>query len=257
MRFLVFFISLTHFLFAQESNNHVYVQYSVTKSFMNYDASLIANSSNSLYVKGSKVFNFKDSTEQVDQENFDVMPKSIKTHTLEIYNSYSKNRVFLVSNNPNDNSKTISLDSVPKINWTLITGETKVISGLVCNKAKAIFRGSEIIAYYTLDIPIPFGPFKFKGLPGLILEVYGVNTNHEYRWTVNKIKYPFTYSNDIYFKADIYSQDIVSYRSLVEAFDEKLNNANRQMRAKSQIRGGTLTSNKRERVSIEQLYEWE
>jgi GLPGLI family protein len=39
-----------------------------------------------------------------------------------------------------------------------------------CRRATGKFRGREYEAWYTLDIPIPSGPFKLGGLPGLILE---------------------------------------------------------------------------------------
>ncbi|KGO08779.1 hypothetical protein KS04_19695 [Elizabethkingia miricola] len=56
----------------------------------------------------------------------------------------------------------------------------------MCYKATAIFRGSNIVAYFTKEIPYPTGPYKFGGLPGLILEVYeeGRKINS---WTVISI----------------------------------------------------------------------
>jgi len=55
--------------------------------------------------------------------------------------------------------------------WKLIN-EKKTIGSFICKKASIKFRGREYIAWYTMDIPVSFGPWKFKGLPGLILEVY-------------------------------------------------------------------------------------
>lgn len=62
-----------------------------------------------------------------------------------------------------------------KIEWKLLTGSKK-IGNLTCNLAQATIDDTVFYAWYTVDIPFNDGPFKFKGLPGLILEVY--NTNH-------------------------------------------------------------------------------
>lgn len=56
-------------------------------------------------------------------------------------------------------------------NWILLD-EKKLISGFPVNKATTLFRGRQYTAWYTPDIPLPYGPWKFNGLPGLILEVY-------------------------------------------------------------------------------------
>lgn len=61
-------------------------------------------------------------------------------------------------------------DSLSVYEWELLNG-TKEILGYKCYKAKTIFRGRTYYAFYTSEIPIPYGPWKFRGLPGLILEV--------------------------------------------------------------------------------------
>jgi GLPGLI family protein len=53
--------------------------------------------------------------------------------------------------------------------WELLP-ERKQFSTYECRKAKGAFRGRIYEVWYTLDIPIPSGPFKLGGLPGLILE---------------------------------------------------------------------------------------
>ena len=62
-------------------------------------------------------------------------------------------------------------EPAPKQKWTL-TNETQTIIGYKCQKATCRFRGRDFEAWFTTDIPVKCGPWKFGGLPGLILKVY-------------------------------------------------------------------------------------
>ncbi|NPA43376.1 MAG: GLPGLI family protein, partial [Chlorobi bacterium] len=59
-----------------------------------------------------------------------------------------------------------------KNDWT-ITGETKTILGYPVIKAVKNCGGCKypVEAWFTPQIPVPFGPAGFGGLPGLILEI--------------------------------------------------------------------------------------
>lgn len=59
--------------------------------------------------------------------------------------------------------------------------EKKHILTYECYKAETTFRGRHYIAWYAKDIPISDGPYKFAGLPGLILEVYDDKDNFHYK----------------------------------------------------------------------------
>lgn len=54
--------------------------------------------------------------------------------------------------------------------WEL-TNEFKIIDSYTAYKAKTTFRGRNYIAWFTPEIAIDAGPWKFHGLSGLILEV--------------------------------------------------------------------------------------
>lgn len=76
--------------------------------------------------------------------------------------------------NTNENmilaSNLFSVTSEDKINWQL-TSETKEVSGYNLQKATADFGGRHWTAWFTKDIPISEGPYKFTGLPGLIFQI--------------------------------------------------------------------------------------
>lgn len=71
--------------------------------------------------------------------------------------------------------------------WTMLAGE-ETIMGYICNKAETTFRGRKWIAYYTFDIPHSYGPWKFSGLPGLILKV--VDDEENFTWEAVGISKP-------------------------------------------------------------------
>ena len=60
---------------------------------------------------------------------------------------------------------------VKMLEWT-VHDETKPIAGKVCRRATAEERGGATIeAWFCDEIPVPFGPNRFFGAPGLIMEV--------------------------------------------------------------------------------------
>ena len=55
--------------------------------------------------------------------------------------------------------------------WELMEGDTTVCE-YPCKKAQTTFRGRTWTVWYTLDLPYSDGPWKFCGLPGLVLHAY-------------------------------------------------------------------------------------
>ncbi len=62
-------------------------------------------------------------------------------------------------------------DSLKSLKWKISAGEQKNILGYIC--MKATFKDSlrNLVVYFTPQIPLKFGPDKFGGLPGIVLEV--------------------------------------------------------------------------------------
>jgi len=60
-------------------------------------------------------------------------------------------------------------EDIPRMDWQFGKGE-KIIAGFPCRQAFTAFRGREYEAWYAPSLPLPFGPWKLNGLPGLILE---------------------------------------------------------------------------------------
>jgi GLPGLI family protein len=88
-----------------------------------------------------------------------------------------------------------SSEEIPAQNWELYD-DTLTVLGYLCQKATCKFRGRNYTAWFAVDIPINNGPWKFGGLPGLILKVYDADKlyvfestgieNHIKKYPVNK-----------------------------------------------------------------------
>lgn len=61
-------------------------------------------------------------------------------------------------------------EALPDFQWEL-TEESDEIMGLECKKAKGKWKGRIYTAWFAESIPFNYGPWKFNGLPGIILKV--------------------------------------------------------------------------------------
>ena len=71
----------------------------------------------------------------------------------------------------------VALKENKKINWTILP-DTKSIEGFKVQKATTTFGGRNWIAWFANDIQIQDGPYKFCGLPGLILNIEDEKGDH-------------------------------------------------------------------------------
>jgi GLPGLI family protein len=79
--------------------------------------------------------------------------------------------------------------------WEILA-DTATLLNLNCQKAQTQFRGRTYYAWFANDIAIPNGPWKFDGLPGLILKVWDSQNHYEIVCTgIEK-----TYNKDIALK---------------------------------------------------------
>ena len=92
--------------------------------------------------------------------NEGVIPFLYKNFTTKktIYNQPIINKIFYIN------------EDIPLQIWKL-EDDIKEIKSLTCKKATSTFRGRKYVAWYTEDINILGGPWKFDGLPGLILAI--------------------------------------------------------------------------------------
>ncbi len=165
-------------------SNYVHSQTSIEVEYVFNDNASIYNSK-LIFTDSISLFTIYD-TKIEEKENEIINTK--KTMSIKSFKPKSQNRILLQSDgdsliyfNMNLGKKFYTVNEPKiKLNWVL-GKETKTILNFKCNSAKVKFRDKEYIAYYTTEIPINGGPWKFRGLPGLILEIKSLDNKIDFR----------------------------------------------------------------------------
>jgi len=110
--------------------------------------------------------------EKQDQ-NFPAPPKGADTY--EVFKNHETKKLSVIERA--DETIFHYEEDQPDIDWA-IQSDRKTILTYPCQKATAEFRGRKYEAWFTFDIPISDGPYKFGGLPGLILEIYDTQRHY-------------------------------------------------------------------------------
>lgn len=105
------------------------------------------------------------------------------------------------------------------INWK-IDNEFNVLSGIRVQKATCEFRGRKYVVWFAPEIPTKAGPFKFNGLPGLILSV--TDERNEVVFHATSVKVPLedenSKGNTVAFRQDARRVTLGEY---LELFDQQ------------------------------------
>lgn len=72
-------------------------------------------------------------------------------------------------------------EDLPKIKWTFSPDTTQNVIGYECQLAECDFGGRHYSAWFTTELPLSYGPYKFGGLPGLILQIQ--DREGQFIWT--------------------------------------------------------------------------
>lgn len=63
-------------------------------------------------------------------------------------------------------------EDIPTIEWAIHEDSTRNVIGFNCTMATTHFRGRDWKVWFSEEIPLPLGPWKLGGLPGLILSAH-------------------------------------------------------------------------------------
>ena len=213
---VLFSIYFTTSIFAQKYE----IEYEQTTNL-----DLLITSYNKLLLEGGKSIYYQQNQE-IDRASSDneilepdvkITPFIIKDYKSKkiVYNQSIVTKIFFIEEN------------LPLQKWNLID-ESKKINNFICKKATTTFRGRNYIAWYTEDIPIIGGPWKFDGLPGLILEVK--SDDDAYKIKAISIKNT-NEQNQPLFKYD--EKELITWKDYCEKFQEFIERIKKNMKADS------------------------
>ncbi|WP_412467086.1 GLPGLI family protein [Pedobacter sp. KLB.chiD] len=108
-----------------------------------------------------------------------------------------------------------------KINWKILA-ETKTILGYNCQEATGTWKGRTYTAWFTTDIPVGFGPWKLRGLPGLILEATDKTGRITFSCTkvMPPVRLPAAISLDL--PHELTATTLAQYSRMEKAYSENL-----------------------------------
>jgi GLPGLI family protein len=102
-----------------------------------------------------------------------------------IYKNFPEGRITTTDHIPSDHY--LYTENLHLFDWK-ITDEIIQILGYKAQKATTFFAGRNWIAWFTTQIAYNEGPYKFNGLPGLILKVH--DTKNHYLFELVTIEIP-------------------------------------------------------------------
>jgi GLPGLI family protein len=70
-------------------------------------------------------------------------------------------------------------DELKPQDWEILS-DTTTILGYHCQKAQCSWRGRNWTAWFTTEIPVSEGPWKFYGLPGLITKLHDTQNHYSF-----------------------------------------------------------------------------
>lgn len=161
--------------YAQDEN--LVFHFQVQKNFLTSDYDLVLGENVTMWkeVSDPKQSEFNPTYIPDDDYERKVLFKNLKSK--EVFSEYDVLGAHFFVN-----------DSLHKMAWTLMDNETEKVLGYDCKKAKTTFHGREYEVFYTDDIAISNGPWKFGGLPGMILKVVAKSDKEIFKMECYSIK---------------------------------------------------------------------
>jgi GLPGLI family protein len=145
----------------------------IAKNFSLYSNYYTYRTDSAIYNRDEKNITGREYYETYDKYS----PKGRRKTTYNIVKNYSSyfievhDRIFM--------DKYVYEDSLHLFNWKM-GKDTLTVCGYLCYKAECDFRGRHWTAYYTPEIPVSDGPWKFNDLPGLILKIGSADRDHRF-----------------------------------------------------------------------------
>ncbi len=138
------------------------------------------------YILDTATRNFTSSDQTIAYLQNPQNPKPAQLY--QIYKNYPPNKITFLDHIPSDSYK--FEEDLDLFDWQ-ITSDTTTVCGFKSQMATCEFGGRKWIAWFAPEIPFSDGPYKFNGLPGLIVKVHDTRNHYVFELTaINNLEPP-------------------------------------------------------------------
>jgi GLPGLI family protein len=248
--FIFFIVAIT------AQNNKILATYEVVANLSNQPiyikAELFIENNQSLYIVNPKNVKYDKDNSIVYSEKEDTYIKYSYSESDNIFYLFRDGNQNLIKHTSGNNTKFLIEEKIYSFNWK-IKKETKKIGEFLCTKATTYFRGRNYIAWYSAEVPVNKGPWKFSGLPGLILEIY--DEDNIFSWQLKNIKYPYKGNFELILPNEKSYQKL-KLKEYVAIKEQNSLDYSKRITTKLP-QGSVIRDMKIKRNGIELIYEWE
>jgi GLPGLI family protein len=165
--------------YQQDSTDATNIRSSTLVLFIGNTVSKFVNKAN--YINDTAVRKFTSNKQALDYLTDPTAPRG-GGQLYQIYKNYPKGKMTFTDHIPSDTYK--FEEELDLFNWILLD-DTSTVCGYKAQKAICNFGGRNWIAWFSPGLPFNDGPYKFNGLPGLIVKIY--DTRNHYVFELNSI----------------------------------------------------------------------
>ena len=123
---------------------------------------------------------YKEAKGRSKKDFYRIMDKKPGYKSLcHVYKSYTDNKIVTQDHSMDYFQYEEALEPQE---W-IVYEDTMTILGYSCQKAVCTWRGRNYTAWFSEEIPISEGPYKFHGLPGLIVKIWDDQNHHLWELT--------------------------------------------------------------------------
>lgn len=204
------------------------------------------------YKNNSSIFCFYKDDIAKDLKSF--LSENIPLRGSEIIRNTGKN--FEIRSTGFTKEPLYTIDNYQDFNWVISKKDVKDIMGYKCFKATGKFRGRTYIAWFTPDLPNDIGPWKFRGLPGIILSISDTDNIFTFQAieihlnAINK----FPISDRVNFDKN---PNYISYKDFINKENSHINDMRKRIEANRSTGTVVLSRSNNRDFKIEKSFEWE
>jgi GLPGLI family protein len=145
------------------------------------NVSLFVNRAN--YMLDTAMRRFTTKEQAINYISNPQVPKAAVLYR--IYKNYPKGKITFTDHIPSDTYRFEEYLDI--INWQ-IWNDTSTVCGYKSQKATCDFGGRSWVAWFAPELPYSDGPYKFNGLPGLIVKISDTRNHYDFELiSVNKL----------------------------------------------------------------------